>query len=59
MRYRVRAAGVGPSSIAVNGVRVPLATRDTNPYRVGGWRVPAYELAARLDREQNIVEIEL
>jgi hypothetical protein len=30
-----------------------------NPYRIGGWRVPAEELSALLGPERNLVEIEL
>jgi CRISPR-associated protein Csx3 len=59
VRYRVRDASAGPSDIVVNGARLSLATRDRNPYRVGGWRVPAGELAARLGPERNVIEIEL
>jgi CRISPR-associated protein Csx3 len=59
VRYRVHDGNVGPSSVVVNGVPVALAKRDGNPYRVGGWRVPAGELAGLLDRETNVVEIEL
>jgi hypothetical protein len=55
----VHDGNVGPSSVVVNGVPVALAKRDGNPYRVGGWRVPAGELAGLLDRETNVVEIEL
>jgi hypothetical protein len=59
VRYRVRHASVGPSDIVVNGVRLSLTTRDRNPYRTGGWRVSAEELAALLGRERNVIEIEL
>jgi 1,2-beta-oligoglucan phosphorylase len=59
VRYRVRDATVAPSAIIVNGVRLPLTTRDRNPYRVGGWRVPAATLAALLDRDRNTIQIEL
>jgi hypothetical protein len=59
VRYGVRDATVAPSAVIVNGVRLPLTTRDRNPYRVGGWRVPAAALAALLDRERNTIQIEL
>jgi cellobiose phosphorylase len=57
--YRVRTAPCGPSRIVVNGARLPLATRELNPYRTGGCRVPAATLSARLDREANAIEIQL
>jgi CRISPR-associated protein Csx3 len=59
VRYRVREANVGPSAVVVNGVSLPLTTREANPYRVGGWRVPAGALSARLGRGTNIIEIAL
>jgi CRISPR-associated protein Csx3 len=36
MRYRVRDAVHGASRISVNGTRVPLETRETNPYVPAG-----------------------
>jgi CRISPR-associated protein Csx3 len=57
IRYRVRGAGHGPSRITVNGAPVPLATREENRYRPGGWRVPAARLA--LSEEDNAIEIDL
>ena len=55
--------GVAPQTnaaeLGVNGVRLSLTTRDRNPYRTGGWRVSAEELAALLGRERNVIEIEL
>jgi CRISPR-associated protein Csx3 len=57
VRYRVRAAGARPSAVAVNGVPLPLTTADRNPYRAGGWRVPAKALLPLLSRERNTVEI--
>jgi hypothetical protein len=59
LRYHVRGGGVGPSDIRVNGVPLPLATRDRNPYRIGGWRVPAGDLSALLGPAENTVEITL
>ena len=41
------AAAYGASRITVNGAPVPLETREANPYRPGGWRVPAARLALR------------
>jgi CRISPR-associated protein Csx3 len=59
VRYRVRGAGVGPSAVRVNDVPLPLTARERNPYRVGGWRVPAGALLARLADERPTIEIEL
>jgi CRISPR-associated protein Csx3 len=59
VRYRVRDASVGPSGVVVNGVRISLTARDENPYRVGGWRVPAAELSALLGRQRDVIEVEL
>jgi cellobiose phosphorylase len=58
-RYRVRHATFGPAAIVVNGVPLPLTTRDQNPYRPGGWRVPAGELVPRLGLPTNALEITL
>jgi CRISPR-associated protein Csx3 len=57
IRYRVRGAGHGPSRITVNGAPIPLETREENPYRAGGWRVPVTELA--LAGTANAIEIDL
>jgi CRISPR-associated protein Csx3 len=59
VRYRVRAASAGPSRITVNGAPLPLAAREPNPYRAGGWRVPASTLSPRLRRGANAIEVEL
>jgi CRISPR-associated protein Csx3 len=59
VRYRVHDACVGPSAVRVNGVRLALTTRESNPYRPGGWRVPSGELSALLGGEGNVIEIEL
>jgi len=57
IRYCVRGAGHGPSRITVNGAPIPLETREENPYRAGGWRVPVTELA--LAGTANAIEIDL
>jgi 1,2-beta-oligoglucan phosphorylase len=57
IRYRVRGAAHGASRITVNGAPVPLETREENPYRPGGWRVPAARLA--LSETTNAIEIGL
>jgi CRISPR-associated protein Csx3 len=59
LRYRVREAPCGPSRIVVNGTPLTMAARDSNPYRAGGWRVPAMRLLALLNEQTNTVEIEL
>jgi CRISPR-associated protein Csx3 len=59
LRYRVRDASFGASGVVVNGARLSPTARDRNPYRVGGWRVPASALSGLLSRERNTIEIEL
>jgi len=59
VRYRVRGANVAAAGLVVNGVRVSLAERESNPYRTGGWRVPAEVLSPLLSRESNTIELEL
>jgi CRISPR-associated protein Csx3 len=59
VRYRVQGANVAAAVLVVNGVRVSLAERESNPYRTGGWRVPAEVLSALLSRESNTIELEL
>ena len=58
VRYRVRTAPFGVSRVTVNGAPLPLAAREHNPYRVGGWRVPAATLSSLLDRDVNVIEVE-
>jgi CRISPR-associated protein Csx3 len=58
-RYRVRHCNVGPSAIVINNVRLPLTSRESNPYRPGGWRVPVAELAPLLGQPANLLEITL
>jgi 1,2-beta-oligoglucan phosphorylase len=57
LRYRVRGAVHGPSRIRVNGAPIALETREENPYRPGGWRVPAAALA--LSGTTTAIEIDL
>jgi CRISPR-associated protein Csx3 len=57
IRYRVAGAVRGPSRIRINGAPVPLETREDNPYRPGGWRVPAAKLT--LGDDANAIEIDL
>jgi len=59
VRYRVRGANLAATGIAVNGVRLSPTARESNPYRAGGWRVPAEVLSALLSHERNTIELEL
>jgi CRISPR-associated protein Csx3 len=56
IRYRVRTGAYSPSRIVVNGTPVALAAREPNPYREGGWRVPAASLVLS---GNDVIEIEL
>ncbi len=58
MRYRVRHSTHSPRNIIVNGI--PLAgVSESNPYRPGGRRISASELASALTRTENEIEIAL
>jgi cellobiose phosphorylase len=57
--YRIAGPGFGPRAVAVNGRPLPTDRRTANPYRRGGLVVPADVFREKLDREQNVVEIEL
>jgi CRISPR-associated protein Csx3 len=59
VRYRVRGANAAVAGVVVNGARLSLTMRESNPYRTGGWRVPAEVLSPLLSRESNTIEIEL
>jgi len=59
LRYRVRRGNFGPSTIVVNGVPLPLTSRERNPYRPGGWRVPVGDLIPLLGVAGAVVEISL
>lgn len=56
--YRVRAAVYGASRITINGSAIALEVREENPYRAGGWRVPAAALPLSATGP-NTIEIEL
>jgi 1,2-beta-oligoglucan phosphorylase len=58
-RYRVRHGNVGPSAIVINDMPLPLTSRESNPYRPGGWRVPVAELAPLLGQPATVLEITL
>jgi CRISPR-associated protein Csx3 len=59
VRYRVRAANAAAPRVVVNGAHLTLTTREANPYRAGGWRVPAGVLSPMLNRGTNTLELEL
>ena len=59
VRYRVRGANLGATGVIVNGERLSITARESNPYRAGGWRVPAEVLSPLLSRERNTIELEL
>lgn len=58
IRYAVRHGTSAPRTVRVNG-DVVTASREANPYREGGLRVPAEVLAARLRPADNLIEVEL
>ncbi|HEY4302287.1 MAG TPA: hypothetical protein VGM73_15550 [Candidatus Didemnitutus sp.] len=59
MVFRVRGGGSGPSAVLIAGVAVPGAEREPNPYRAGGLRFPAGEIARRLHDGATEIEIHL
>lgn len=56
--YRVRTASFAPQQVRVNGVLLS-GTREANPYRTGGLRLPLARLSAHLTPESNLIEIDL
>jgi len=56
--YRVSEGEYSPKHITVNGQSV-LFSREENKYREGGASIPLDELIARLNEEENIVEVTL
>jgi CRISPR-associated protein Csx3 len=59
LMYRIHTATSAPKTITVNGSLLTSATREANPYRVGGLRVPGRDLAGLLTPEANQIEIKL
>lgn len=60
MHYRIKNAPHSPASITINGARIDDATRDENPYRTGGLRIPAARLDALLSPAgENRIVVEL
>ncbi|HLP25781.1 MAG TPA: cellobiose phosphorylase, partial [Acidobacteriota bacterium] len=56
--YSIRTASFSPQQVRVNGH--PLSgTREPNPYRAGGLRVPLSRVSAQLTSESNLIEIDL
>lgn len=58
LSFAVRHRTSGPRAVRINGTAVD-GTREANPYREGGWQVPADKLAASLGNADNRIEIEL
>lgn len=54
--FSVRERTSSPREVRVNGQPLP-ATRETNPYRAGGWRVATATLAPLLRPTDNRIEI--
>jgi cellobiose phosphorylase len=58
VRYRIAAAGRGPTAVALNGHALPM-TRLTNPYRAPGVTVPMAAVSERLAKDGNELVIDL
>ena len=58
VRYRIAAAGHGPTAVTLNGHALPT-TRATNPYRTAGVSVPMAAVRERLRDGDNELVIEL
>jgi cellobiose phosphorylase len=58
VRYRIAAAGRGPTAIVLNGHALPM-TRLTNRYRTAGVTVPMAAVRERLAAEGNELVIDL
>jgi 1,2-beta-oligoglucan phosphorylase len=59
VRYRVRERGFGPAGLVVNRARLPAASLESHPYRLGGLRVPWASLSALLNDQANVVEVQV
>ncbi|HVU18575.1 MAG TPA: hypothetical protein VHD32_16855 [Candidatus Didemnitutus sp.] len=57
--FRVRNGTSGPSAVVIGGIAVAGGDRESNPYRGGGLRFPAAEIARRLDEGATEIEIRL
>jgi cellobiose phosphorylase len=58
MRFAVKDRAHTPRAVRING-RPLSGSVAANPYRSGGWSVPARDLAAALREGENVIEIEL
>jgi len=58
VRYRIAAAGHGPTAVALNGDALPM-TRTTNPYRTAGVTVPMAAVRERLRDGENELIVDL
>jgi len=56
--YTIKENSHGPKAISMNGKAVEF-TFEENPYRQGGAVIPADRFLAMLDRQDNVVEIQL
>jgi cellobiose phosphorylase len=56
--YEIKGAGCGVNAITVNDQPISLS-HDANPYRKGAARVDLASFASRLDREKNVIGIEV
>jgi CRISPR-associated protein Csx3 len=60
IQYRVKVGTFSPARVIVNGVRMTGSVRrDPNPYRAGGLRIPAAQVAEQLRTEKNGIVVEL
>jgi cellobiose phosphorylase len=58
VRYRIAAAGHGPTAVVLNGHALPMA-RMANPYRTAGVKIPMAAVHERLVEEANELVIDL
>lgn len=56
--YHVEDAGCGPTALKLNGADLPY-TREPNPYRLGGARVPMTAVLAKLTGGPNRMDVHL
>jgi CRISPR-associated protein Csx3 len=60
LQYQVKIGTFSPAGVIVNGVRMAGSVRrDPNPYRAGGLRIPAAQVAEQLRAEKNEIVVEL
>ena len=59
VHYEVKAGTFAPAGVIVNGVRISPVRRDLNPYRAGGLRIPAVQMAAQLWAQPNKIIVEM